>query len=180
VADDALAATAQYAREAIVSLGTKNLPPSSRRLRPARTVAENSDITARADCTIEQLGLGEILKLLDLQTLVKLLALAELLGASAAALRAIPRVSSWASAPFLSRCIRLFDRASTCWPGGDSAVAGAVDDRVMSLTMPTGAAIAYLPASQVSISGKGKVLLADHQEPPSRAARVTAPSRSPA
>ena len=41
------------------------------------------------DCWIEQFGFGEILKLLELEPLAKFLALAELLGAGTAALRAV-------------------------------------------------------------------------------------------
>jgi hypothetical protein len=55
------------------------------------------------DRPIEKLGLGEILKLLDLELFAKILAPAELLSAGVAPFARSSRVSSWASAPFLSR-----------------------------------------------------------------------------
>jgi hypothetical protein len=55
------------------------------------------------DRPIEKLGLGEILKLLDLELFAKILAPAELLSACVAPFARSSRVSSWASAPFLSR-----------------------------------------------------------------------------
>jgi hypothetical protein len=78
------------------------------------------------DRPIEKLGLGEILKLLELEPFAKFLRLRSFAARARPPFARSSRVSSWASTPFLSRCPWPFDCAPARWSKVGSAVAGAV------------------------------------------------------